>query len=130
MWGWGEIELLGLLINAGHKFKKSWKNILQHGLVNRQESATSVKWYQLAKGGMVQTSGNYATLKNFGKGKSDNAKVRLAKKLAKARVEAMPKPPTRAEILEERRLLMELHRMRHLRRYDKVHELEEKLGIF
>lgn len=103
-WNREELELLGLLLNAGHKFAKSWKTILQYALVNRPQSAASGQWYKLQKEGY--------RLQYIGQGKSKSQMVLLAKKLAKSKVEnALSRmPPTQAEILKERRRLHERDR--------------------
>ena len=48
-WGCEEFKVMGLLINAGVKFKKSWTNILQYAFVDRAETACSYQWYKLQK---------------------------------------------------------------------------------
>ncbi|CAJ1913445.1 unnamed protein product [Cylindrotheca closterium] len=96
-WTREEIELLGLLMNAGHKFGKSWKMILQYGIVRRSQSASSYQWYKLQK----------ETFKTewIGRGKTAVEMMLLVKRLAKARVENIPVPLSRTEIAEERRRL-------------------------
>lgn len=49
-WGSQEIELMLLLQRAGAKFKKSWNAILQFGLLDRPEPASSWRWYKIQKG--------------------------------------------------------------------------------
>ncbi len=75
MWG-EELKIMGLLINADCKFKKSWTNIMQYAFVDRTESACSMRWYQLKK--------EDYRLKWYGKGKSAAEKILLAKRLAKS----------------------------------------------
>lgn len=75
MWG-EELKIMGLLINADCKFKKSWTNIMQYAFVDRTESACSMRWYQLKK--------EDYRLEWYGKGKSASEKIVLAKRLAKS----------------------------------------------
>lgn len=105
--GWTpeESELLGLLINAGHKFKKSWKAILQYAMVERAESATSGQWYKLQKEGY--------RLQYIGKGKTPAQQTLLAKKLAQNALRGWKDPPSREDILAERERLVK--RQRNLR---------------
>ena len=82
-----ELKIMGLLINADCKFKKSWTNIMQYAFVDRTESACSMRWYQLKK--------EDYRLKWYGRGKSAAEKISLAKRLAKSmmevKLERMPK---------------------------------------
>lgn len=48
-WGRDEVKIMGLLLNAGVKFKKSWTKIMQFAFVDRAETATSYQWYKLQK---------------------------------------------------------------------------------
>lgn len=98
-WDNQELELLGLLINAGHKFAKSWNTILQHALVSRPKSATSGQWYKLQKEAYRREW--------YGRGKSSAEMTLLAKRLAKSRVEHVAMPPTQAEILKERNKMIQ-----------------------
>jgi len=93
-WIPSELELLGLLINAGHKFTKAWKTILQYALVARPKAATSGQWYKLQKESYRR--------EYIGRSKSSAEMTLLAKNLAKTNVENIPSPPSHAEILAER----------------------------
>jgi len=48
-WRDEEIELFVMLQHAGSKFKKSWNAILQFGLIDRTENASSCQWYKVLK---------------------------------------------------------------------------------
>jgi|AntRauTorckE5430_2_1112549.scaffolds.fasta_scaffold03764_3 hypothetical protein len=78
-WDNDEMTIIGLLLNSDAKFKKSWTNVLQYAFVNRKESAASMKWYQL-KG-----KDSYK-IEHRGRGMTDDARIRLAKRLAKKRM--------------------------------------------
>lgn len=98
-WHADEYEIMSLLINAGHKFAKSWNNILQYALVSRQRQATYCNWSKLDK---------EAYRRRFaGKGKSEAEMILLAKRLAKYRVENIPMPPTQEKILAERNKMIQ-----------------------
>lgn len=78
-WSPDELEIMGLLMKAGCKFKKSWKNILEFALVDRAETSASGQWYKLQK----------ATyhLDYIGRNKSNEQRILLAKRLAKSSME-------------------------------------------
>jgi hypothetical protein len=48
-WRNEECEIMGLLLNAGCKFKKSYRSILQYAFTDRSEAATSGEWYKLQR---------------------------------------------------------------------------------
>lgn len=75
-WNGNEMEIMGLLLNSDCKFKKSWNHILQYAFVDRSESATSMKWYQL-KGKCSYM------IEYHGRGMTNQARIQLAKRLAK-----------------------------------------------
>jgi hypothetical protein len=93
-WGSEEFELLGLCLNAGHAFTKSWKLILQYALVTRPQAASSQQWYKLQKEDYRR--------EYVGKGKSAAQMTMLVKKLALNMVTNLPLPPSPAAILEQR----------------------------
>jgi hypothetical protein len=78
-WGPDELEIMGLLMKAGCKFKKSWKNILEFALVDRAETSASGQWYKLQKESYC--------LDYIGRNKSNEERILLAKRLAKSRME-------------------------------------------
>lgn len=98
-----EEELLGLLINAGHKFAKCWKNVLQYAFVDRTKSATSQRWLKLQK--------EVWRREHICRGYSNEEMTFVAKKLAKSYMEDIPMPPTQAEILAERNEIIEKARL-------------------
>jgi len=75
-WGGDEINIIGLLINAGMKFKKSWTNIMQFAFVDRAETATSGQWYKLKK--------EQYRIEYTGRGLTSGERIRLAKRLSKS----------------------------------------------
>jgi hypothetical protein len=78
-WTPSEFEFLGLLLQAGCKFKKSWDNILKYVLVNRAEPATSYQWYKLQNEGY--------RLEWFGRGLQKTEMIVLVKRLAQPAIQ-------------------------------------------
>ena len=95
-------EIMGLLLNAGWKFSKVWKHILQHTLLNRTKSATAVRFSGMKKrtyewdscGGTLHTVA------------ANSKRVVLAKRMSKRMMESIlakgvptlgPKPLTQYE---------------------------------
>ena len=66
---------MGLLLNGGAKFKKSWNSIMQYAFVDRAETAASYQWYKLQK--------ETYRREYVGRGLSNGECIRLAKRLAK-----------------------------------------------
>lgn len=75
-WSGDEVEILGLLINAGAQFKKSWTSIMQFAFIGRAETATSGQWYKLKKEDYRR--------EHTGKGLSSAECIRLAKRLSES----------------------------------------------
>lgn len=75
-WGGAETEIMGLLINAGGKFKKSWDGIMQYAFLDRAEGAASQSWYKLRKEAYRR--------EYIGRKKSNGERIVLAKRLAKS----------------------------------------------
>ena len=75
-WGRNEIEIMGLLLNSGAKFKKSWTSLMQYAFVDRAETAASYQWYKLQK--------ETYRREYVGRGLNSGECIRLAKRLAKS----------------------------------------------
>ena len=98
--GAAEREIMGLLINADAKFKNSWTNIMQYAFPDRKEAGScSMKWYQLKKK-------DYFMIENIARRLTNEARIRLAKCLAKMRMKGFidqglprkePHPDTKIE---------------------------------
>eukprot|EP00814_Leptocylindrus_danicus_P016660 CAMPEP_0116034296 /NCGR_PEP_ID=MMETSP0321-20121206/19521_1 /TAXON_ID=163516 /ORGANISM="Leptocylindrus danicus var. danicus, Strain B650" /LENGTH=359 /DNA_ID=CAMNT_0003510577 /DNA_START=17 /DNA_END=1096 /DNA_ORIENTATION=- len=79
-WNLGrENEIIGLLMNAGYKFKKSWNNILKFAFINRSEGATSYHWHRLR-------NEDYFEIEHYGRNLSNERKIITAKVLAQKRM--------------------------------------------
>jgi len=79
---------MALLILAGHKFKKSWDNILQYAFVDRAQTATSGRFYALQKDLSYRLP--YFDIKKYGESAPTNAdRALLAKRLAKRRMQQL-----------------------------------------
>jgi hypothetical protein len=76
VWSSEEVQIMGLLLNAGCKFKKCWTNIMQYAFVDRTEGGCSMRWYQLKK--------EDYRLNYIGRGLSSTGRISLAKRLAKS----------------------------------------------
>jgi hypothetical protein len=78
-WGAEECQIMGLLLNSGCKFKKSWTNVLRYAFLDRSEGATSGEWYKLQKESYRRD--------HIGRSlPSKEERILLAKRLAKARM--------------------------------------------
>ena len=73
-----ELQVIGLLINSGIKFKKAWNTVLKFALLNRTEGAVSTKWYQLR--------GKDMFIDHVGKNMRTDDRITLAKRLAEKRM--------------------------------------------
>jgi hypothetical protein len=78
-WSGEECEIMGLLLNSGCKFKKSWTNVLQYAFLDRSEGATSGMWYKLQRE-------SYRREYIGRRLPSTDDRILLAKRLAKARM--------------------------------------------
>lgn len=79
-WGDDETRIIGLLINAGAKFKKSWTGIMQYAFLDRAETAASRMWYQL------RGKESYR-IDRIGGNMTNQARIQLAKRLARRRMQ-------------------------------------------
>ena len=78
-WRPEEVLLMGLLINADCKFKKSWSSILQFAFPDRRETACSGMFYKLKGNQNYRVAG-------FGQGLASSELVLQAKTMAKGRM--------------------------------------------
>jgi len=80
-WSNAEIEMMGLFMNSGWKFAKSWKCGLMYAFPHRTKSSAQGKWYALQK--------ESYRIESAGRTLSPNQKVIRAKKLCLELMEEM-----------------------------------------
>jgi len=103
-WRGREKDLIVLLQHAGAKFKKSWNAILQYGVIDRPEAASSGQWYK------IQREGHLYHVGGLTKGMSKDQALVAAKNLCQTMLERFvragaPQPDPQPFSVYENRLL-------------------------